>query len=92
MVDVAVEEGGISDGTNGGEDRLREGLVLATEVGSGAVAVSLSLLEQCLSVLHPDSHFNCLHIIYLPYQTTEDLCLGSGFEEWCGGCICRGPT
>jgi len=46
MVDVAVavEERGISGGTNGGVGCLGEGLELANEVGSGVVAVSLSLL------------------------------------------------
>ena len=41
MVDVAVEEGGISGGTNGGKGYWGEVLGLAKEVGSGAVAVSL---------------------------------------------------
>merc|ERR1719183_3385009 len=43
MVDVAVEEGGISGGTNGGEDHWGEGLELANEVGSGVVAKSNAL-------------------------------------------------
>ena len=42
MVDVAVEEGCISGGINGGEDRWGEGLGLATEVRSGVIAVSLA--------------------------------------------------
>jgi len=42
MVDVAVEEGGISGGTNGGEDRWGDVLGLATEVRSGVIAVSLA--------------------------------------------------
>jgi len=41
MVDVAVEEGG---GTNSGKGLWGEGLELANVVGSGVVAVSLSLL------------------------------------------------
>ena len=45
MVDVAVEEGGISEGdAYGGKGHWGEGLGLAKEVGSGGVAVSLSLL------------------------------------------------
>ena len=43
MAGVAVEGGGISGGTNGVEGRWGEGLGLANEVGSGVVAVSLSL-------------------------------------------------
>ena len=41
MVDVAVEGGGISGGTNSGEGCWGEGLGLATEDGSGFVDVSL---------------------------------------------------
>jgi len=45
MVDVAVEEGGgTRGGTNSGEGRWGDVLEVATEVESGVVAVSLSLL------------------------------------------------
>ena len=44
MAGVAVDGGGISGGTNGGERHWGEGLGLATEDGSGVAAVSLSLL------------------------------------------------
>ena len=44
MAGVAVDGGGISGGTNGGERHWGDVLEVATEVGSGVVAVSLSLL------------------------------------------------
>ena len=44
MVDVAVEGGGIRGDANGGKGCWGEGLGLAKDVGSGFVAVSLSLL------------------------------------------------
>ena len=51
MPDVAAEGGGISGDACGGEGHWGEGLELAKEVGSGVVAVSLFLLEHCLSIL-----------------------------------------
>ena len=84
MVDVAVEGGGISGDPYGGEGHWGEWLGLANEVGSGVVDVSLSLLEHCLSILHPDSHFNCHHIIYhIKLQKTYALEVGleSGVED-----------
>ena len=44
MVDVAAEGGGISGDAYAGEGHWGEGLELANGVGSGVVAVSLSLL------------------------------------------------
>ena len=66
MVDVAVEGGGISGGTNGGEDRWGEGLGLAQEDGSGVVAVSLSRMFFQLGSHTFNSHQN-----YLPCSSTE---------------------
>ena len=44
MVDVAVEGGGISGDANSGEGRWGDVLEVANDVGSGVIAVSLSLL------------------------------------------------
>ena len=44
MAGVAVDGGGISGDAYGGEGHWGEGLELANGVGSGVVAVSLSLL------------------------------------------------
>ena len=72
MVDVAVAEGGVSGDAFGGEGRWGEGLELPTEVGSGVVAVSLSLLEHCLSILSSRLTFQ-LSSYHLPYSIYRRL-------------------
>lgn len=66
MVDVAVEGGGISGDAYGVEGRWGEGLGLATEVGSGVIAVSLSLLEHCFALLS-------FRLISSPYSNYRSL-------------------
>ena len=68
MVDVAVEGGGINGDTYGVEGRSGDVLEVATEVGSGVVAVSPSLLGHCFALLLSQLTYFQFSSNYIPYS------------------------
>ena len=80
MVDVAVEGGGISENVYGSELCWGERLGLATEVGSGVVAVSLSLLDiaACSSII--STHISILIISSTLFKLQKSNALEVGLE------------